>query len=661
MAVDLNYGIGVEGKNLVLKTLSRVYVKVKDRKYELPFRPEDFRDLIKQYSGDSKSNEDTASIILLNSANDINDLEYPGDRVLILTRDGLFYYTENGEYTPITVQLIQSDLGFENLTLSGQLIFTGNGTSLVIPNTNLIQNLNADLLDGYHANQFAIKTANETISGQWKFENLFNFKTAIGSDVLQDLYGQKIKINFNTGEISCNTLRANEIITPKQEVTFDTVSGIGQEVWVGVQVPIEESTILEEFDSDDYYKILLISQAYNNEELPNPLEIGTGSQNWDLDWWYDLFLESYNENTGNYILRDFSNQDVWNEQNAKFNGTNYSLNDFQNVIDGLSDPDVSEFTGPYYSLTISDNVPILSLVSNMIIKDNVGNVGYVVNRDSTSVIIRMLNSSTSLQGDQIIAIGSLNRNGGILFNALNPSLSILKNVLDKNSHSVYFGELSKVDNTKSGIGMLLNGTEATIPVSDTIKNLIDTYKSTSEINITNPVIKWTFNDQNTTVITQDGSGYLSGNRIIWTKDNLVILNSSIRECQMMWSTLANNDYIFLADRVEFHNEAGFIYDTLVFDSQGVTKNLPIGPAGGSLTGNYPNPTIADGVITENNLSSELQEKIESGGSSSVEVEELKEQMSTLQSNYNDLLSRIVVLENTVGTLNTTLENRLNGN
>lgn len=661
MAVDLNYGIGVEGKNLVLKTLSRVYVKVKDRKYELPFRPEDFRDLIKQYSGNSKSNEDTASIILLNSANDINDLEYPGDGVLILTRDGLFYYTESREYTPITVQLIQNDLNFENLTLSGQLIFTGNGTSLVIPNTNLIQNLNADLLDGYHANQFAIKTANETISGQWKFENLFNFKTAIGSDVLQDLYGQKIKINFNTGEISCNTLRVNEIITPKQEVTFDTVSGIGQEVWVGVQIPIEESNILEQFDSDEYYKISLISQAYNNEELPNPSEIGSGSQNWNLNWWYDLFLESYNENTGNYILRDFSNQDVWNEQNAKFNGTNYSLNDFQNIIDGLSEPDASEFTGPYYSLTISNNVPILSLVPNMIIKDNVGNIGYVVNRDSVSVIIRMLNSSTSLQGDQIISIGSLNRNGGILFNAVNPSLSILKNVLDKNSHSVYFGELSKVDNTKSGIGMLLNGTEATTFASDTTVDNIDNLKTTSEINITNPVIKWTIDGKNNTIITQDGSGYLSGRRVIWTKDNLVMIDSSIRECYVMWSTLENNDYIFSRGNVEFHAGSGFIYDTLVFDGQGVTKNIPIGPAGGSLTGNYPNPSIATGVITENNLSTELREKIESGGSSSADVEELKEQISTLQSNYNDLLSRIITLENTVGTLNTTLENRLNGN
>lgn len=658
MAVDLNYGIGVEGKNLVLKTLGRVYIKVKDRKYELPFRTEDFRDLIKQYSGNSKSNEDTASIILLNSANDVNDLEYPGDGVLILTRDGLFYYTENGEYTPITVQLIQNDLDFENLTLSGQLIFTGNGTSLVIPNTNLIQNLNADLLDGYHANQFAIKTANETISGQWKFENLFNFKTAIGTDVLQDLYGQKIKINFNTGEISCNTLRANEIITPKQETTFDTVSGIGQEVWVGVQVPIEESTILEEFDSDDYYKILLISQAYNNEELPNPLEIGSGSQNWDLNWWYDLFLESYNENTGNYTLRDFSNQDVWNEQNAKFNGTTYSLNDFQNVIDGLSDSDASEFTGPYYSLTISDNVPILSLVSNMIIKDNVGNIGYVVNRDSTSVIVRMLNSSTSLQGDQIIAIGSLNHNGGILFNALNPSLSILKNVLDKNSHSVYFGELSKIDSNKSGIGMILKGTYPTNLVSNNSLDNIKNYQHTSEINIENSHLKW---GDNINIFNEDGSGYLSKGQIRWSSNNdLIIDGSDIANSRISNTGITNSS--FQSGNIKINTDgSGNIGDKIQFNSTTVTLNSPLGPAGGDLTGNYPNPIIADGVITENNLSTELQEKIESGGSSSVEVEELKEQISTLQSNYNDLLSRIEALENTIGTLNTTLENRLNGN
>ena len=642
MTVDLNYGIGVEGKNLVLKTLSRVYVKVKDRKYELPFRPEDFRDLIKQYSGDSKSDEDAASIILLNSANDINDLEYPGDGVLILTRDGLFYYTESGEYTPITVQLIQNDLDFENLTLSGQLIFTGNGTSLVIPNTNLIQNLNVDLLDGYHANQFAIKTANETISGQWKFENLFNFKTAIGSDVLQDLYGQKIKINFNTGEISCNTLRANEIITPKQEVTFDTVSGIGQEVWVGVQVPIEENEPLEELD-DEYSKIIIISQAYNNEELPNPSELGIGSQNWNLNWWYDLFLSSYNESTGNYTLRDFSDPDVWNEQNTKFDGTDYSLNDFQNVIDGLSNPDTSNFTGAYYSLTISDTVPILSLVPNMIIKDNVGNIGYIVQRENNSVIVRMLDTSTILTGDQIIAIGSLYRDGGILFNALNPSLSILKNVLDKNSHAVYFGELSKVDNTKSGIGMILNGSEAETLLTDPTLDNIKNFQNKTEINIQNPYLAWSKDEQLKTVFNQDGSGYLSNGIIRWGDNKLYIDGADIQNSRINNAGITNSSFQAGSILIET-NGSGNIGSNIVFNTTGITLNSPLGPAGGDLSGNYPNPMIATGVITENKLSVELQEKI-----------------NTLQNNYDDLLSRVTTLENTVGTLNEMLENRLNGN
>lgn len=642
MTVDLNYGIGVEGKNLVLKTLSRIYVKVKDRKYELPFRPEDFRDLIKQYSGNSKSNEDTASIILLNSANDINNLEYPGDGVLILTRDGLFYYTESGEYTPITVQLIQNDLDFENLTLSGQLIFTGNGTALVIPNTNLIQNLNADLLDGYHANQFAIKTANETISGQWKFENLFNFKTAIGSDVLQDLYGQKIKINFNTGEISCNTLRANEIITPKQEVTFDTVSGIGQEVWVGVQVPVEENEPLEELD-DEYSKIIIISQAYNNEELPNPSELGIGSQNWNLNWWYDLFLSSYNESTGNYTLRDFFDPDVWNEQNTKFDGTNYSLNDFQNIIDGLSNPDTSNFTGAYYSLTISDNVPILSLVPNMIIKDNVGNIGYIVQRENNSVIVRMLNTSTILTGDQIIAIGSLYRDGGILFNALNPSLSILKNVLDKNSHAVYFGELSKVDNTKSGIGMILNGSEAETLLTDPTLDNIKNFQNKTEINIQNPYLAWSKDKQLKTVFNQDGSGYLSNGIIRWGDNKLYIDGSDIINSRINNTTITNSSFQSGSILIETDG-SGNIGSNIVFNTTGITLNSPLGPAGGDLSGNYPNPIIATGVITENKLSIELQEKF-----------------NTLEDNYNDLLSRVTTLENTIGTLNEMLENRLNGN
>ena len=660
MAVDLNYGIGVEGKNLVLKTLGRVYVKVKDRKYELVFRPEDLQKMVEQYGDNNNGSTGSSNLTFIDSSLDIDNLEYPGDSTLVISKDGHIYFTENNEYTEIPIKFSEDELTLENLNISGQIIFTGNNVPLVISNNNLIQNLNADLLDGYHATDFAIKAQNENIFGNWIFNGITTFTNSIGKQVLKDSSGQRIYIDFTTGNIQCNVLKANQIDVPKEESTFSTVTGIGTEAWVGPQISIDSSMIINNSDEIQNTRFDLIGIAWNNEELPHQPN-SNNEETWTVEWWYDLFLLQYNSETKEYILRDFDNIDVWNEQNAKFNGTPYSLTEYQNIIDALKDPDSSNFTGNFYNITIPFNVPILSLVPNMIAKDNLGNIFRIVERNISSVVIQALNSYTSLAGDQLIAIGTLCRDGGILFNAINPSLSILKNVLDKNSHSVYFGELSKVDNTKSGIGMLLNGTEATIPVSDTTKNLIDTYKSTSEINITNPVIKWTFGGQNTTVITQDGSGYLSGNKIIWNKDNLVVSNSSIRECHMMWSTLDNNDYIFLVDRVEFHNESGFIYDTLVFDSQGVTKNLPIGPAGGDLTGNYPNPTIADGVITENNLSSELQEKIESGGSSSVEVEELKEQIAILQSNYNDLLSRIEALENTVGTLNTNLENRLNGN
>ena len=115
-------------------------------------------------------------------------------------------------------------------------------------------------------------------------------------------------------------------------------------------------------------------------------------------------------------------------------------------------------------------------------------IGYIVQRENNSVIVRMLDTSTILTGDQIIAIGSLYRDGGILFNALNPSLSILKNVLDKNSHSIYFGELSKVDNTKSGIGMILNGSEAEIILTDPTLDNIKNFQNKTEINIQNPYL-----------------------------------------------------------------------------------------------------------------------------------------------------------------------------
>ena len=168
MAVDLNYGVGVEGKNLVLKTLGRVYVKVKDRKYELLFRPEDYQELFKEYSGEESESTENISkgVVFINNALDLETIKYPGDEILVVTRDGSFFYSVNNQYFQIPINFTGSDLTVDNLSVNNQITFLGNNIPLILNNTNLIPNLNADLLDGYHSTSFPIKDNTEYITGQ---------------------------------------------------------------------------------------------------------------------------------------------------------------------------------------------------------------------------------------------------------------------------------------------------------------------------------------------------------------------------------------------------------------------------------------------------------------------------------------------------------------
>ena len=644
MAVDLNYGIGVEGKNLVLKTLGRVYVKVKDRKYELLFRPEDYQELFKEYSGEESESAENISkgVVFINNALDLETIKYPGDEILVVTRDGSFFYSDNNQYFQIPINFTGSDLTVDNLSVNNQITFLGNNIPLILNNTNLIPNLNADLLDGYHSTSFPIKDNTEYITGQWEFSNLIRFTNAVGQGVLQDSLGQNILIDFTTGKITCDTIECNNLVNNSEDTSDSTiVSGIGSEAWVGSQVDV--ISVREIFQIPESNKFGLVSDAYNDGYLPYTLDNET---TFELTDWYNIFFSSYNEDTATYTLKDYTNPTVIKSINNTL-APNYTINDFILLFWALDDPDLSKFNGSMIQLEISEDISLQLVMPNMIIKDNLGNRGVVLDRSISSVYIQMYETDY-FEGNKLINIGNACQPGGILFKAIDPSLSILKDCLDETSAAVYFGNLSKIDNTKSGIGMILSGTYPDSLVADNNLDNIKNYQHTAEINIDNPYIKW---GDHVITLNEDGSGLLSHGQIRWSSnsdlvvDGSDVINSRIDNTGITNSSFQSGSVIINTDG------SGSIGDKIEFNTTTVTKNTPMGPAGGDLSGDYPNPTIKDGVITSSKLANDAvtTDKIVNGAVTEAKLD------PTIITRISNIESDLETVKTDVDTVKTSIE------
>lgn len=92
MGVSNGYDIGVNGRDLILKTAGKVYIKVADKFYELDFRNE------KTKTDTTESSEITQSdVVLLDTLSKEN---YPGDNKLVINNDEL-YITKGGSYKKV--------------------------------------------------------------------------------------------------------------------------------------------------------------------------------------------------------------------------------------------------------------------------------------------------------------------------------------------------------------------------------------------------------------------------------------------------------------------------------------------------------------------------------------------------------------------------------
>ena len=139
--INNSYTVGVNGRNLVLNTLGRLYVKVRDRYYEIDF---------KKLTESVEEKEKTSDFILEENITDITTYEYPGDGKIIITLDGKLYVTKNNEIKEVILSatgLNKNNSSAETISYTSNHIVT-EATSLYVSERIHGSNLLFDFITG---------------------------------------------------------------------------------------------------------------------------------------------------------------------------------------------------------------------------------------------------------------------------------------------------------------------------------------------------------------------------------------------------------------------------------------------------------------------------------------------------------------------------------
>ena len=137
--------VGNKNSDLVLESLGKIYTKFGDKSYLL-------NDLFQSLDTTSTSNESTIKTV----ENLSELLIYPGDNIFIFEKSTKnLYFTKNDEYLPL---INNSDVtGYLTNPLNEPLEITTRKAPLVVNSTQLVKNLNTELLGGYSHDSYPKK------------------------------------------------------------------------------------------------------------------------------------------------------------------------------------------------------------------------------------------------------------------------------------------------------------------------------------------------------------------------------------------------------------------------------------------------------------------------------------------------------------------------
>lgn len=427
--INSSYTIGVGTKNMVLNTLGRLYVKVQDRYYEIDFR--------NQSTGSNSS----LDIITINSANDIENLAYPGDDKLIISEDGKFWITKNNEFK--LIEFNQEELTVKNLIINGQL--TTNSKELV-------ENLNAQYLNGYTSTDFAIKNRNENITGTWKFKN-----ATISENITSPYGGLTLdfannKITVCKLDVTCDATFPDGFFSEKDVGNY---GGFKNRTYFGREFKIDSFKWIGEYQMD---LTSILNLAYDTLYLENYIETDDNRTEIKLDAWYDVFLE-INIETEEIVPVDIENNKTEaNEKLEKMGIKNKTIDDYSLLWKNIGEVDYSDYFGDIYNVIISNfdyNEFGTILPGNDVILNVTGNRAKILEINEDGIIIKLQNEYSKIDVDTKVI--QIPKNGITYIQSSGPDFSYLDVIDGDNTLKARIGNLEGLKkNEVKGTGVYLN-------------------------------------------------------------------------------------------------------------------------------------------------------------------------------------------------------------
>lgn len=238
--------VGNKYTDLVLETLGKVYIKTGNSSRVLS----DVLALLDKVT----ESEIKSQTIIVGSLLEMEQMEYPGDGFFVYnTFTTTLYISYDERYIALIEAAEGAGDGYvrrKGDTMTGQLEINTVGPPLIVASSKLVNNLNAEFIGGYAADDLAKKRVDEYITGNWTFKGkgvsennwTFNQNVRMYGDLVTS--GSLTSPEFASGfggygwrlDADTNTLTVDYLVVRKAmrvyEMVINKISATNGSLWV---------------------------------------------------------------------------------------------------------------------------------------------------------------------------------------------------------------------------------------------------------------------------------------------------------------------------------------------------------------------------------------------------------------------------------------------